>query len=253
MNLQGLRVVNTRPRDQGLSLSKAIIDAGGIAIDFPTLAIEPIPDTWLATLPPLEDIEQAIFISSNAIHYFFKALAQHQLIWPITIKNYVIGNASAETLEKYGIRVDGIPTIADSEHLLQLNSLQQIKNQTILLIKGEGGRETIAETLNERGANLISIMTYRRILSQINPQFIHSLWHDDKVDIILFTSQQAMLNMFTIVGEEAHDWLCQVPCLVISERIAQVAVTLGIQTIIVSQYDSILPTLERYATNRLCK
>ncbi len=244
MKLNGLRVLNTRPLDQGVSLNQAIEDAGGIPIVLPALTIEPSADAWLKKLPPLAQVEHAIFISTNAINYFFSKLEQLRLIWPATIETTAIGQSSANALEKWKISVDHVPAMADSEHLLQFDFLQQIKNQTILLVKGEGGKIDITNTLLTRGANLISIDVYRRILPNINPQRIYSLWHDDVVDIILFTSQQSIQNIFTLFGENGRSWLCKTPCVVISERLAEAASLLGMQTIFVSRYDTILNTLE---------
>ena len=246
MNLRGLRILNTRPLEKGQALHQAICDVGGVSIDLPALTIEPTANEWLKNLPNLNHINQAIFISSNAVTYFYLALEQKQLTWPATINTTAIGNTTAATLAKWQIHVDHVPSIADSEHLLQLNPLQHVKNQTILLVKGEGGRMDITKTLLARGANLISVNVYRSILPNTEQKFIHSLWHDDQVDIILFTSQQAMHNIFTLFGEAARVWLCSKPCLVISERLAEAAFTLGMRTIIVSRYDTILNTLEQY-------
>lgn len=248
--LDGLRVLNTRPLEQGLLLSKAICDAGGISIDLPAMVIEPTANDWLKFLPNVATIHHAIFISTHAIHYFFETIKQQGLAWPTTINTIAIGNASAAKLEKWKIRVDAIPSIADSDHLLQLDALQQVKNQTIILIKGEDGRADIANTLSTRGANLMPLDVYRRILPSVPTQQIHSLWHDNVVDIILFTSQQAMHNVFTLFGTEARAWLHRTPCLVISERLAKVAVMYGMKTIIVSRYDEILNTLEHYNEER---
>lgn len=246
MNLRGLRILNTRPLERGQALHQAICDVGGVSIDLPALAIEPTANNWLKNLPNLENINQAIFISTNAVTHFYSTIEQQRLAWPTTIKTTAIGSTTAATLAKWQIPVDHVPSIADSEHLLQLNPLQQVKNQTILLVKGEGGRMDITKTLLARGANLISVSVYRSTLPNTEQKFIHSLWHDDQVDIILFTSQQAMQNIFTLFGEAAHAWLCNKPCLVISERLAKAAFILGMQTIIVSRYDTILNTLEHY-------
>ncbi len=252
MSINGLRVLNTRPTEQGLSLHQAICDAGGVSIDLPALAIEPTTNNWLKNLPNLESIHQVIFISTNAVNYFYSTLEQQGLAWPATIQTTAIGKASAAALEKWRIRRDHVPSIADSEHLLQLNILQHVKNQTILLVKGEGGKMDISNTLLTRGAHLISLAVYRRTLPNTKQKRVHSLWHDDQVDIILFTSQQAMHNIFTLFGDAARYWLCGKPCLVISERLAEAAFTLGMRTILVSRYDTILKTLEHYNQERAC-
>ena len=253
--LHGLRVLNTRPLEQGLSLSLAIDEAGGISIVLPLLTIEPTTDNWLKNLPDLNNRHQMvfIFISANAINYFYASLAEKKLNWPTTIQTIAIGKACAGALIKWNIHIDRIPTVADSEHLLELDLLQNIKNKTIVLVKGEGGLENIASTLLQRGAHLISLEVYRRTLPQTGRQKAFSLWQDDAVDIILFTSQQAMQNIFTLFGKDAHLWLCNKPCLVISERLAHAASLLGMQTIIVSRHDAILSSLNDYMKERAQK
>lgn len=243
--LNGLRILNTRPLEQGKALSQAITDAGGIAIEFPTISIEATHADWFSRLPELTQIKQAIFISTNAVNYFFNRLDRHDVDWPSSIQIIAVGKASGEALSMRGLTSHHIPAIADSEHLLALNTLQQIKHQTILLIKGEGGRPLIAETLCSRGAHLVSLPVYRRVLPELSEQYINSLWHDDAVDIILFTSQQSMSNLFTLFGKEAHAWICSKPCVVISERLSKEAALLGMRTIITSRYDVIPSTLKR--------
>ena len=245
-NLKGLRILNTRSITQGIALNQAITAAKGVSIHLPAFSIEPTGDNWLRYLPDLSKIHQAIFISSNAVDHFCMGLQQQQLTWSNSIKTTSIGKASAAALEKWNIRVDNVPLIADSEHLVQVHSLQEVQNQTIVLVKGEAGRMEIENTLVARGAKVIPLVVYRRVLPQAEQKHIESLWHDDLVDIILFTSQQAMNNIFTLFGQDAHSWLCSKPCLVISERLAEEAAKLGLQTIIISQYDTILHTLEHY-------
>lgn len=247
--MNGLRILNTRPLEQGLALHQSILDAGGISIQCPTLAIEPTPQEWLNALVPLSQVQYAIFISANAVLYFYTVLEQQQILWPSTIQTLAIGNATAEALKKWRIRVDYQPLEANSEHFLKLKVLQKIKNQTLLLVKGEGGRVSIQNTLMEREANLISLNVYRRVLPYPPPTIVHSLWQERLVDIILFTSEQSIKNLFILFGEDAHAWLCNIPCVVISERLAKAAYQMGMQTVIVSRYDMVLNTLEKYYKN----
>jgi len=259
MNLNGLRVLNTRPLEQGLALTKAINKANGVSIELPALTILPTSDNWLDDFLnyqqtiierdkklQLHNIHQAIFISANAVNYFYQKLKEHSLSWPSTIKITAIGKASAEALLKWNIEVDNLPKIANSLNLLKLSNLQQITNQNILLIKGEDGLDVIASNLIKRGANLISLAVYKRVTPKISLQQIQSIWHDDKVDIIIFTSQQAMQNIFKLFDAKGKDWLINKPCLVISERLADFAKKLGVKRVIVSPYDMILNTLEQY-------
>jgi uroporphyrinogen-III synthase len=245
-SLRGLRILNTRPLKQGKVLSSAITAAGGMAIDCPALRIVPKNKAWLSSLPDFAKVDQAIFVSANAADYCFSILAQEKRLWPRSIQVIAIGQATAIALNKYAVRVDLIPEIADSEHLLALTAMQEVTKKTILLFKGEGGRTLISETLSARGANLFIVEVYKRSLPKYNPQQLYSLWHNDAVDIILFTSQQTMDNIFTLFGGEAHAWLCSKPCLVVSERLAKEASLLGMQTIIITKPQTILDTLHQF-------
>ncbi|WED42505.1 uroporphyrinogen-III synthase [Legionella cardiaca] len=241
-SLQGLRVLNTRPLEQGKALSFAINAADGIAIECPALAIEPIE----FVLPDLTKAEQAIFVSANAVQYVSHVLKAKKTHWPTSLCVIAVGQGTAAALKKNGINVDFIPEEATSESLLTLGHLKQVRGKTILLFKGEGGRTTIAETLIARGAHLNIVEVYKRIMPKFNLQYLHSLWHEKAVDIILFTSQQAIQNVFAMFGKAAHDWLCNTPCLVISERLAKVAALLGMKRIMVSSPETILQTLHQF-------
>ena len=243
MTLKGLRILNTRPKAQSLELEQAIIRAGGVSVSLPTLAIEPNSLSWLDRLPPLSQVNQAIFISANAVDYFFKGLTSPL---PKTIEITCIGKACAESLKKWHIHANHMPLIADSTHLLQLSALQKISGQTILLIKGDNGRPLIEQTLLMRGAVVIPLAVYRRILAPSQPDYVRSLWQEEKVDMILITSEESLHNLFTLLGEEALPWLCHTPCMVISERLADVARQAGIQNVWVSPYDALIPSLQQF-------
>lgn len=210
------------------------------------MEIVPTPLAWLKKIPELDKVKQIIFTSQNAVIYFMSALIKLKISLPKNIKITAIGEASAKKLYEFSVSVDFIPNIANSEQLLTLDNLQNINGETILLIKGIGGRKLITQTLRTRGANICPITVYRQTIPTKNEEYIDWLWHNNSVDIILFTSYKAIQNIFTLFGEEAKDWLLNKPCIVISKRIADKAQKLGIKKIIVANYKNILSTLEGF-------
>lgn len=243
VDLHGLRILNTRPVGQNELLSQAIRSAGGVSIECPVLTIEPLESTarLIRELGCLSAIDQAIFISTNAVKFFFDEF--DALVWPTSIKVSAIGEATRNALKKRGVRVDEAPALTGSESLLQRPSMQSVKNQTILLVKGEFGRELIADTLTKRGAVVRPLAVYRRNTTPLLQDAIQSLWRQDAVDVILFTSEQAMHTLFSSLGEQAYDWLRSKPCRVMSERLAKVALQLGIKNIKVRPYEILLEGL----------
>ena len=248
MTLKGLRVLNTRPKEQSQDLEQAITQAGGVSIPLPTLAIEPKPLLWLNSLPPLDTVNHAIFISANAVNYFFKGLG---MTLPKTIEITCIGKACTDALKKWHIHCDHMPLIADSTHLLDQSALQNVSEQTILLIKGDNGRPLIEQTLTIRGAQVIPLAVYRRTLAPQQPDFVRSLWQDEKVDMILITSSESLHNLFTLFGEDARIWLCKIPFMVISDRLAELVHQAGIQDVWVSPYDALISSLQQFKDNKL--
>lgn len=230
-SLKNLRILNTRPLGQEKAWSQAIKNAGGIALEFPLLTIEPLPLEWTKSLPDLNCIEKAIFISVNAVNACLSGLKEKAIAWPASIQVIAIGKATAEALALQGIKADFIPGIEDSEHLLSLPCLQAVAGKNILLIKGEGGRPLIEESLRARQAKLRVIPVYRRSLPHYEQDFLDLIWKNDAVDIILLTSEAAIDNLFALFNSDtARAWLCTKPGLFISERIAEKARMMGMKT-----------------------
>ncbi|KTD14690.1 uroporphyrinogen-III synthase [Legionella gratiana] len=245
-SLKGLRILNTRPQEQAYKLSQCIRASGGIAIELPTLEIQASNSDWVSLLPDLNHIDHAIFISTNAVHYCFTQLNRLNLNWPSSIQVIAIGQGTAASLQQFNIQVNAIPELPDSEHLLSLETLQDLEKQNVLLFKGKEGRPLIEEELMQKGANLVILKVYQRVMPKINPLFVQSIWRDDLVDIILLTSEQSLLNLFKLFDKEAHDWLKNKTWLVISGRLAQIASSLGIYRIKISHPNQVLNTLFDY-------
>ncbi len=245
-NLKGLCILNTRPTEQSKRLSKQILTAGGTSVELPSLIIQATDIDWFTQLPLIDSIHQAIFTSPNAVHFFFNVLEQKKHHWPQKITIIAVGHATSAALADHHIRVHHLPTIADSEHLINLDTLARINNEKILLVKGIGGRTLIAETLKQRGAELYCVNVYQRINTVLSDSQTHSLWQNNKVDIILFSSKQGMLSLFEQLDEQGKSWLRNKPCFVMSERLANEARMLGITRIFVSNYDNLLQSFHDY-------
>lgn len=244
--LHSLRVLNTRPQHQSAELSKNILKAGGTVIECPTLAITATDLSWLDKLPDIESTITAIFISPNAVHFALSSLTQEQISWLDHSTVIAIGQATAQALIAHKITPNEVPTQADSEHLLNISSLQNLNRQIVLLFKGEGGRKLIEESLVSRGAKIIILPVYKRELPVIEQRFTDAIWRNDLVDIILATSEQSLHNLFVLFGIEAQEWLKSKVYLVLSERLAKYAASLGIKNTIISQPEKIRETLLDY-------
>ena len=153
--LSGVRVLITRPRAQAEVLAGAIRREGGEPLVWPLIDIQPVRDPARldATLATLDRFDLAIFISPNAVQQALARIAQLGRSWPPALAIAAIGNGTAQALAAHGLAAAIVPRARfDSEGLLAEPALQSVPGRRIVILRGEGGREQLADTLRARGA-----------------------------------------------------------------------------------------------------
>lgn len=222
-DLDGLGVLITRPAHQAEPLCQRIVAAGGRAIRFPLLRIEDNSDSpavnELLRDPAIYDL--AIFISPNAVEYGLAALARHGGLSDST-RIGAVGRGTARELEKALKRTpDLLPTERfDSEGLLALPGLQAVEGKRILILRGNGGRELLGDTLRERGATVNYAEVYRREAPKADDAEAGWL---EKSDMLTLTSGEALQNLLAVTTEAERPDLLDKPLITVSERLAQQA------------------------------
>lgn len=217
------QILVTRPAEQASPLCQAIHAAGGIAIHYPTIEIVPIPYSGELD-PTTADI--GIFISRNAVRY---ALENFPQLASSSLETITVGQGSADEYHKItGSKIDFTPhQHFNSEGVLALPELANVEGKTIILFKGEGGRDKIESELSSRGANVIPMELYRRI-APANPPTVE--WQ--KIDIIITTSNMALENLWAMTPKQEQQALLSKPLLVISSRGEKLAQELGFSALI---------------------
>jgi len=228
-SLQYCGVLVTRPAHQAGVLCQRIEQLGGRAIPFPVLEItEPEDKRSLeASVVRLDDFDIAIFISANAVERALKhILAQRD--WPAAVRIAVIGKRSAEALESFGLQADLCPqTRFNSEALLELDALQDMAGWRVVIFRGNGGREYLAETLRERGAEVQYVEAYRRLRPEAHSASLVEAWRAGKIDVVQVNSVESLKNLFAMLDDEGQTLLRETPLLVVSERMLPVAERMG--------------------------
>lgn len=228
-SLRGVSVLVTRPAHQAEALVRLVEQAGGEAVCFPVLEIlEPSDHTaLLAQIDRLEEFDLAIFISANAVQQAMNAIAARR-VWPEGLRVAAVGRASAKALTQFGHHEVIAPTGRfDSEALLALPPLQEVNGRRILILRGDGGRELLGETLLARGAYVEYAECYRRVKPQVNPAPLLRRWARGGIDIVTVSSGQGLRNLYDLLGKLGQQWLVQTPIVVPSARSAAICQELG--------------------------
>ena len=245
-------IVVTRPSGQARQLIEVLtssIEQSGIAkrslpeiVSLPLLTIVPKADHSLADhiATTLKDADLAIFVSPNAIECVMRLLERDwqdfsKKIIPIG----VMGGSSKLALQNHGIGQEKNPTPVlipknneqwDSEGLWQeLQSLGwDFKNKKIVILKGEGGREWLADTLLNAGATVEAISVYTRVpLDLANPA-----WHtiremDFSKSLWLLTSSEAVRYLGQVVKDQFLEGLQTASALCPHHNITEAAQAIG--------------------------
>jgi uroporphyrinogen-III synthase len=232
--LRGRSILVTRPIHQTDKLVGLVKAAGGEAILFPALAIEspanPAPVSEL--LAELERFDLAIFVSSNAVEHGLALLAR---AWPDAVPIAAVGANTAAALQRHGLVCDVVPAGADSESLLAMPELTGLgEDKRVLILRGEGGREILADRLRQQGAQVIYAECYRRLRPRADATALIGRWESGGLHAVTVMSGETLDNLWGMLGEPGQRLLSRTPLFAPHPNIGQRAARLGLTKVAIT-------------------
>lgn len=169
-----LPVLVTRPASQAEEICPALEALGCEVIRQPLLKIAAVEETPAikSQFMNIDLFDVVIAISRNAAEMGLMHLDRYWPQWPIEIDWIAIGPVTAEVLVSQGLEVKMPEGQFDSEGALRMPELTNVAGKKILIWRGIGGRETLASTLRERGAEVVYAELYQRLV----PEYDESQW-----------------------------------------------------------------------------
>jgi uroporphyrinogen-III synthase len=228
-SLRGVRVLVTRPARQAETLAQMIEAAGGEAVRLPAIEIAPPANSAAlrAALDHLHEFAFAIFISPNAVRQGLPLLRARSGI-PPGLRLAAVGQGTLRTLNEEGVEQVLAPAERfDSEALLELLPPAVVAGKDILILRGEGGREHLGESLGTRGARVAYAECYRRVPPHQPDAAALARLRQGEVDILVITSAESARNLCDLVDESGRARLLATPVVVVSERQARACRELG--------------------------
>ncbi len=225
-------ILVTRPSGQAYSLINRLSSIGCQVIYQPMLEIQKVecslsPES--KSISDGENFQHVIFVSINSVRFGLPHILSNRLFSNENINYYTVGSATAELLSKSGIKAIFPEKKMTSEGLLELASFSEISGDNVALIKGEGGREYLAKTLEERGGKVVSFDCYRRVPAKIKSSDLVKLMRENNIDMAIFSSAEAILNFLSLIDKKLN-FFSELTLLVASHRIAEIARSAGWQS-----------------------
>jgi uroporphyrinogen-III synthase len=257
-SLTGLNVLVTRPGDRGLKLASVIKQKGGNPVVLPLIKITPIVDestisTTRHCVENLSSYDLLIFISVNAAHYGTQWIHKFWPKLPGELQIVAVGPATADALKPLASVIHYSASGAQSEDILELPVLKDVEGRRVALFRGKGGRELLAQTLRNRGAQVDYVETYERSSPVYASGQVLKTIDENQVNAITITSGQVLDSLSELVDIKTSG-INQIPILVPSARIDQLATEVGFRTVINcsgADDQALLNALEQVALKRL--
>ena len=214
-DLEGTSVMNTRPSQTATELTQAVKAHGGTVIQFPVLEILPRDsDAIHGDADALPDADVTIFVSRNAAEYGSDYASGRVA---------AVGPATAAALESHGLTIDILPTAGfDSEHLLAEPELKDAHGKAFRIVRGNEGRELLADELERRGARVDYLSVYERSLPDHTDEALADLakrFNDGRVDAVVVMSVTSLENLEALIPADCADAYRQTPLVTAAARV----------------------------------
>ena len=158
------------------------------------------------------------FVSPNAAEWFFSQQAE-PAAWPLTAQAASPGPGTSAVLRRCGVPANLIVEPAadaaqfDSESLWAVLEKDNWSGASVLVVRGDGGRDWLAEQLREAGAVVSFVSAYRRMAPQFTASALaltHAALAQPQRHLWFFSSSEAVLNLMQAPQLQAPraDWSC---------------------------------------------
>lgn len=268
--LDGINVLITRPRAQAEPWADKLAERGARPLVVPLMELQKLstPAERQAIKTCILDFDlyqKAIFVSQNAVAYALEWLSDYWPQLPMGIEYFGVGERTAAALAAEGISVTALQSqgAMNSEALLDAPQLQAeaVREQRIVIFRGQGGRGVLGETLSGRGARVDYCELYRRQCPAGAAEDLNAVLSSGPAIsgalVAVLHSGETLDNYARTLGELTPDnarRLQRAPILVPGERVTAQAQALGFKQVITAENatdPSMLAALETAASRNL--
>ncbi len=201
-----MKVLITRPAHQSSNLRSLLEQHNIQVVNFPTIEIVDcaLSEKNLDKIRLINQCRLLVFISANAvdcgIHLINATHIKHPALPPVA----AIGRRTEQRLTNYHIKVSACPALPNSASLLETDVVKSLNPPDLVLIfRGVGGKEFLAQELRKRGLSVEYLEVYSRELPQNKGPDLK----EQKPDLILISSRANLKNLHTLVGPRCREYL----------------------------------------------
>ncbi|MBM7037567.1 uroporphyrinogen-III synthase [Vibrio ulleungensis] len=229
-----MSVLIIRPQQAANELAQQLALQGIQAIAFPLIEFSQSTSLSEGCLKQLSQADIIISVSKPASMFLNEWITTHHSSWPTSACYMAVGKSSAYCLQQFTKQQVLHPTVEDSEHLLSHPKLRSVDGRSIVILRGNSGRELLFQTLTSRGAHVSYIESYQRypVIWDSESHFRH--WQAQGVEKLVVTSAEQLKLLIKKANLDQLAWLQSRQLFVTSARISKLAQHYGFNQIIIT-------------------
>jgi len=209
-----MKLIVTRPAAQAAGWVQRLSALGLQAQALPLIGVAALDDVApvQAAWHRLADKALVVFVSPNAVQHFFAA-APRLAVWPPGVAAGSTGPGTSAALREAGVPAAQLAEPAadalafDSEALWVQIRDWPWQGRRALVVRGEEGRDWLAQTLRGHGAEVDFVAAYRRVaplLDEGGVRLLAAARAQPADHLWLFSSSEALGHLHTLAP--AADW-----------------------------------------------
>jgi len=207
-----MRIIITRPLAQAETLVAQLHAAAVDGVALPLIDIAPVADVQPLQRAWSELPARALlmFVSANAVHHFMRQRPPGGN-WPLQVLAGSTGPGTSAALREAGVPescvVEPSGVDYDSEALWQRLRGRDWQGRRVQVVRGEGGRDWLAEQLAEAGAQVEFLAAYQRVLPQLDAHaraLLAAALAQPQAHLWVFSSSQAVAHLRQLAA--GADW-----------------------------------------------
>ncbi len=238
--LFGKRILVTRSRAQASRLTAGLEDLGADCLEAPAIRIQPPADNYAAldrAIGGLADFDWIIYTSANGVEHFFSRLLEAGMDSRSLCgkKICAIGSATAQALEKYGIKADIVPNEYRAEGILSAMYGKLKEGDKVLLPRAAEARSILPEELKRQGADVVVATAYETVAGEADGTALSEELANGTIDAVTFTSSSTVKNLLKLLGDNAPELLKNVKIAAIGPITAETCKQNGLQVTVQAQ------------------
>lgn len=190
--LNRVKVLIPRPIEQSNEFAEKLEKLGAIPIVFPLIEVKPINKAQLLETYSKNNFDWLIFTSGVAVKCFF------DVINPKDVKSKIaaVGSQTKKTIEKYGLKVNFIPSGATAQKLAK--EIPVTPSESVFIPQSKIANNTIIEILGKKNKNIKTLTTYDNSPVEYTKEQIEEVLKTP-INVITFTSGSTVNSFMDLI------------------------------------------------------